>query len=133
MRVFQFLIRWASSRTTRSGVHPGDSLEIVCYGVIRDDLEKGALAVLFFADLKRAFDDPDTLVRKLDNLRAPLVLERGRADDEDALDAGLALEDEGGAYRLYRLAEAHFVGEESPVRRERRIGCRYADTDRAGS
>ena len=87
VRVFQFLMRWASSRMTRSGDHVADQVEVAMDRVVIGDLEEGRRPVERFAALPQAADDLDAAAAGAFDLALPLVLERRRADDQDALDA----------------------------------------------
>ena len=117
--VAQFLIRCASSSTTRSGSHRADDLEVAEQLLIIDDEEPFlALGVEGLAFVGRAVDDLDRQVGEHLPFAGPLGLEAGRGDDQAAADAAGPPEDVAAGDRLGGLAQPHVVGQQQAARRQ---------------
>ena len=90
-----------------------DQVEIAMNGVVIGDLEEGVGGEVDLAAGAQAADDLDGAVAEALDLALPLVLERGRADDQDALDAEEPGHDLGGGDGLDGLAQAHLVADQA--------------------
>ena len=114
VRVFQFLIRWASSRMIRSGCQRRIRSQVAVDHVVVGDLVEriGRRTVPPGAPNSPSTTSAGRPAELLD-LLLPLVLERGGRDDQHALDAGGAGEDLDGGDGLDRLAQAHVVGDQA--------------------
>ena len=118
VRVFQFLIRWASSRMIKSGCQLADGVQVaVDHVVVGDLVERLGSRYSSRAARQRALRRP--VASRPVNFSIsllPLVLERGGRDDQHAFDAGRAGEDFRGGDGLDRLAQAHVVGDQAAAR-----------------
>ncbi len=82
-------------------------------GVVIEDFEERFGLEPGDAARPQAADDLRRPAGEALDLALPLVLERGGADDEDALDAEEAGHDLGGGEGLDGLAEAHLVADQA--------------------
>ena len=99
-----------------------DRLGVAVDHVVVGDLEEGLGLVGGLARGQRTLDDQRRAAGEPGDLFAPLMLERGGADDQRALDPRRARQDLGCGDGLDRLAQAHVVGEQAApgARREER-------------
>src|SRR5262249_16007884 len=86
-----------------------NEIEVRVHRFVVEDLEEALPPKPLRARGAQAADDLNGPADEALDLALPLMLERGGADDEHALDAEMAGHDLGGGDRLDRLAQAHLV------------------------
>ena len=93
---------------------PGVELfEVAQSHLVVDEAVERRLAVLRPALRRRPFDDLHRTAGVLADFTLPLVLDRGRGDDENALDVALAGQKFDRRQRLDGLAQAHVVAKDA--------------------